>query len=92
MSWLACLRELSAPTTGREISRSDAHAGLGHENAQHPTRFVDATAPRHDSLRQAVLHRYGAVRLIRRGLWNRGASFGLASEARPPVRLNNWPL
>ena len=57
MGWLACLRELSAPTTDAKYPEADAHARLGHENAQHSTRFVDPTAARHHPLRQTILHR-----------------------------------
>ena len=44
------------PNHRREISRSRAHARLGHENAEHSARFVDATAARHYPLRQTILH------------------------------------
>ena len=39
-----------------QISRIHADARVGHENCEHPTRFVDTPALRHRALCQRVLH------------------------------------
>ena len=61
--WLDTLRTLSAPTTDAKFPEADAHPRLGHEGDEHATRFVDATAARHDPLREAVVHGRRGVRV-----------------------------